>query len=69
MVSNVGNNTGQNAVADILKQQQVKVEKQREQRIDEGQRQEQIKQQALEQQQQNQTNADDRRGQQVNISV
>ena len=69
MVSSIGSGSSQNAVAQVLQQQNERVDEQKAQQVAEQRRQAQI---ALEQEvkaEQRETNTDERRGRSVDISV
>ncbi|TPH14049.1 hypothetical protein [Litorilituus lipolyticus] len=69
MVSSISNSSGQNAVADILKQQNKQVEEQRTKASDEQRRQEQLKAEQAAKAEQTKQAIDESRGNNINISV
>ncbi len=69
MVSSVGNGSSHNAVAQVLQQQNERVDEQKAQQVVEQRRQAQIELEQETKAEQIQTNADERRGRSVDISV
>lgn len=69
MVSSISNSSGQNAVADILKQQNKQVEEQRAKASDEQKRQEQLRAEQAAKSEQSKQAIDESRGNNINISV
>lgn len=69
MVSSIGSNSSQNTVAQALQQQNERVDVQREQQAQQQNRQEQVRAQESASAEQRQSNADDRRGRSVDVSV
>jgi len=69
MVSSISNSSGQNAVADILKQQNKQVEEQRAKASDEQRRQEQLRAEQAAKSEQSKQAIDESRGNNINISV
>lgn len=69
MVSSVGNGSSHNTVAQVLQQQNERVDEQKSQQIAEQRRQVSIELEQKTKAEQIQTNADERRGRSVDISV
>jgi len=69
MVSSVGNGSSHSAVAQVLQQQSERVDEQKSQQIAEQRRQANIELEQKTKAEQIQTNADERRGRSVDISV
>jgi len=69
MVSSIGNDSSRNAVAQVLQQQNERVDEQRSQQIAEQRRQTQIELVEETKATQRQANADERRGRSVDVSV